>query len=252
MTVVSSQYLEDRGLTNVADALNEQPGFRGSITPNGSQGSFGQGVNFVNGYGLGSNRTLTLVNGRRFVSSNPNTLFNQGSQGTQVDLNVINSLLVDRVETISIGGAPVYGSDAIAGTVNVILKDRYKGVNLQGVTGVSDYRDGFRYSLSGIAGSDFLDGRLNVTVAFQHDKQNGVLANDRDYLRANLGGATNPCPGPVSSSCSAANYIGNLNRPAGVSIANDGRVNTDFGLNASTTDGNPGTIQIRDVRISVQ
>ena len=66
---VTSAYIEDRGLTNVADALNEIPGFRGSVTPNGGQATFGQGVNFINTYGLGSNRTLTLLNGRRVVSS---------------------------------------------------------------------------------------------------------------------------------------------------------------------------------------
>ena len=123
---INQRYLQDRGLTNVADALNEIPGIRGSITPAGAQGSFGQGVNFVNVFGLGSNRTLTLVNGRRYVSSNVNTIFNQGSQGTQVDVNVIPTLLVSNIDVVSIGGAPVYGSDAIAGTINYILDTRLK------------------------------------------------------------------------------------------------------------------------------
>ncbi len=79
---VTSQYIEDRGLTNAADALNEIPGFRGSVTPAGSQASFGQGVNFINTFGLGSNRTLTLLNGRRVVSSNVTTIFGNASPGT--------------------------------------------------------------------------------------------------------------------------------------------------------------------------
>jgi hypothetical protein len=236
---VGSQYVEDRNLTNIADALNEQPGFRNSITPNGAQNSFGQGVNFANGYGLGSNRTLTLINGRRFVTSNPNTLFNQGSQGTQVDLNTINTLLVDHTETISIGGAPVYGSDAIAGTLNVILRDRYKGVNLLGLTGITEQGDGFRYTIAGVAGADFFDGRLNITVAYQRDKQEGILFNARGFLRANLGGATNP-----TTAAAAA-----LGRAPGITALNDGRVNTGFGFNDSATDGFPGTIQVRDLSI---
>lgn len=122
------QYVDERNITNVADAVNNQPGVRGSITPNGAQGSFGQGVNFINLGNLGSNRTLTLLNGRRFVSSNPNTLFNQGSAGSQVDVNVVQTILLDHVETISITGATTYGSDAIAGTVNYILRDRYNPV----------------------------------------------------------------------------------------------------------------------------
>lgn len=236
---IGRQYIEERNLTNVADVLNELPGFRGSVTPNGAQGSFGQGVNFVNGYGLGSNRTLVLVNGRRFVTSNVATLFNQGSAGTQVDLNVINSLLTDRVDVVSIGGAPIYGSDAIAGTVNIILKDRYKGVDIRATAGVTERGDGFRYSIATLAGHDFADGRANLTLAYQHDRQNGILYNDRDFLRENLGGATNPTTAQAAA----------LGRAAGITVLNDGRVNTGFGFNDSPTDGFPGTVQVRDLSI---
>ena len=89
LAIVGADYLADRALTNVADALNELPGYRGSITPAGDQASFGQGVNFINLYGLGSNRTLTLVNGRRVVSSNVPSVLGNATPGTQVDLNVI-------------------------------------------------------------------------------------------------------------------------------------------------------------------
>ena len=95
---VDSEYIQDRNLTNVADALNEIPGFRGSVTPNGAQGSFGQGVNFINSFGLGSNRSLTLLNGRRVVSSNVVSVFGNAAPGTQVDLNVIPTILADRID----------------------------------------------------------------------------------------------------------------------------------------------------------
>lgn len=239
IVTIGSQYLEERNLTNVADALNNQPGFRGSVTPNGAQGSFGQGVNFVNALGLGSNRTLTLINGRRFVTSNVTTLFGQGSQGTQVDLNVINTLLVDHVDNISIGGAPVYGSDAIAGTVNIILRDRYNGVIATALSGVTEQGDGFRYNLSLVAGTNFAGGRGNVTIAYSRDRQDGILYNDRDFLRQNLGNATNP-----TSAQAAA-----LGRAAGITYLNDGRVNTGIGFNDSTTDGFPGTVLARDLSI---
>lgn len=104
-TVVSSEYLDARGLTNVADALNEIPGFGVGVNPDGGQSSFGVGQNFVNRFGLGSARTLTLVNGRRFVSTNAPSIFGN-TPGLQVDLNVIPSELVDRIENIAIGGAP--------------------------------------------------------------------------------------------------------------------------------------------------
>ncbi|MET3437094.1 Plug domain-containing protein [Sphingomonas sp. 1185] len=104
IVTVGSDYLEARNLTNVADALNEIPGFRGSVTPNGTQGSFGQGVNFANAYNLGSNRTLTLVNGRRVVTSNVASVFGNASGGTQVDLNILPTIVIDSVDRVGIGG----------------------------------------------------------------------------------------------------------------------------------------------------
>ncbi|KQM22454.1 hypothetical protein ASE73_14575 [Sphingomonas sp. Leaf24] len=92
ITTFSSAQLRERNFTNVADALNELPGVRGSVTPQGGQG-FGQGTNFINIFSLGSNRTLTLYNGRRFVSSNVATIFTNAAAGTQVDTNIIPSIL---------------------------------------------------------------------------------------------------------------------------------------------------------------
>ena len=94
-------------------------------------------------YGLGSQRTLTLVNGRRFVSGNTSSADNTasngavGGPGTQVDMNVIPTKLIDHVEVISVGGAPVYGADAIAGAVNIILKKDYQGLDVDGQVGAT-------------------------------------------------------------------------------------------------------------------
>lgn len=229
------QYLDDRGFTNVADAINTTPGVRGSITPNGAQGSFGQGVNFINFFNLGSNRTLTLVDGKRFVSSNPNTLFGQGTQGSQVDVNTIQSILVDHVDQVSIGGATVYGSDAIGGTANYILRERFNGFEANVLSGISEQGDAFRYNAAFLAGHDFMGGRLNVTVAYTRDRQDGLLANARDFYRANVGNS----PQPTSAAAAAA----------GLTNTTDGRVNTGYGYNNSATDGNPGTLLYRDESI---
>ncbi|PTS89807.1 TonB-dependent receptor [Sphingomonas sp. HMWF008] len=232
---VSREYVDDRGITNIADALNEFPGFRSSVTPNGAQGSYGQGVNFVNGFGLGSNRTLTLVNGRRFVTSNTPSLFGGAAAGTQVDLNNIPTILIDRVDVVSIGGAPIYGSDAIAGTVNLILKNRYKGVMVQANSGVSGQGDNFRYNASILGGWDFAGGRGNITVSYSRDDVKGVGYNQRDFLRQNLGNVTNPTPAQATS-LRGANFL----------AANDGRIDSSIGYNASATDGFPGTVVVRD------
>ncbi|HYJ30661.1 MAG TPA: TonB-dependent receptor [Allosphingosinicella sp.] len=236
-TTLDRRQVDERNITNVADALNELPGFRGSVTPAGAQGSFGQGVNFVNNYGMGSNRTLTLINGRRFVSSNVVTLFNQGTQGTQVDLNIVPVILLERIDTVSTGGAPVYGSDAISGTVNIILRSQYEGLELNALSGITEEGDAFRANVSVLGGWNFGE-RANLTVALSHDQIDGLLYNDRDFLRRNLGNATNP------TSALAATV-----RPGGPTVANDGRVNPLIGFNNSTTDLNPGLVLIRNVRI---
>jgi len=237
-TTVDRRQIDERNFANAADALNELPGFRGSVTPAGAQGSFGQGVNFVNNYGLGSNRTLALVNGRRYVSSNVATLFNQGSAGTQVDLNVVPTILIDRIDTLSVGGAPVYGSDAISGTVNIIERTQFKGLEVRAISGITEQGDNFRYTFEVLAGANFLGDRLNLTFAASHDHVGGVSYNERDFLAANTGSVTNP-------SLAQATGLGRGN----IGPDADLRLNPGIGFNNTTTDLFPGTILARNVAI---
>lgn len=184
--VIDSAQIESRGFETLGQALNEQPSFGvpGASPVGAAQGgSFGSGQSFVNFLGLGDQRTLTLVNGRRFVSSNTSSIFGPTAAGTQVDLNAINTKLVDRIETIAIGGAPIYGSDAIAGTVNVILKRDFDGLDLDAQYGISSRGDAPNYRLRGVAGRNFLDGRLNVTLSGEMNIGKGLLFNDRALLR---------------------------------------------------------------------
>jgi outer membrane receptor protein involved in Fe transport len=237
--VVSSQYLEARGLTNVADALNEIPSFGVGVTPEGGQSSFGVGQNFVNRFGLGTARTLTLVNGRRFVSSNAPSIFGPAAPGLQVDLNVIPSIMIDRVENIAIGGAAAYGSDAIAGTVNIILRNNFDGVEVRGLGGISDKADAARYNLSALAGKNFgADDRGNIAVALSYDETRGTLSTSRERYRQALVFNPNPLAGSA-----AANF------PVGRSPENDGRVNTSVPFNTGNADGIPNSVLIRNSRI---
>ena len=126
------------------------------------------------------------MNGRRFVSSNTASIFGPTAAGTQVDLNTINTKLVDRVETIAIGGAPIYGSDAIAGTVNVILKRDYEGIDLDAQMGISNRGDARNYRIRALAGHNFLDGRANLTASAEFNKGEGLLYNDRKITRQAL------------------------------------------------------------------
>lgn len=230
-------YLEDRGITNLADALRESPGVRGSTTPNGLQAPFGQGMNFTNLYGLGVNRTLTLINGRRSVSSSAPALTN-ATPGTPVDLNIIPTILIDRVDRVSVGGAPVYGTDAIAGTINVILRRRMHGLDVSATSGISSEGDNARYNLSAAGGADFAGGRGNFTAAVSYDHSDGVLSNARSVYRASVFNVTNP-------TSALAATLG----PAGRTAATDGRVNPEIGFNNTAADGFPGTIIASNVSI---
>lgn len=197
---IDSAYIENRNFINIADALNDLPQIRGSATPDGAQGAFGQGVNFINNFGLGTNRTLTLVNGRRLVSSNTPSLFGPAPPGLQVDLNVIPTALVKQVDIASTAGAPVYGSDAIAGTVNIILDDQYEGLNLISTASITEEGDGFAYRFEGAYGTSFADDRGHIQVSSFYTQTDGILQSARqDFLdeietqnNTILGGRINP------------------------------------------------------------
>jgi outer membrane receptor protein involved in Fe transport len=182
------------------------------------------------------------------VSSNVTSVFANASPGTQVDLNAMPAILVHRVELITASGAPVYGTDAIAGTVNVILKRKIEGLETRATAGLSDRGDNFRWNLSAAGGARFAGGRGHVTAAVGYDRLGGVLANQREFYRPNLASLPNPCTVVQAGVCSAINLISALG-PAGRTPANDGRVNSAIGFNNSAADGFPPTVLVRDVRV---
>lgn len=210
-TVVGKEYIAERGITNIADALNEIPGFGTGATPEGAQGGFGVGVNFVNRFGLGTNRTLTVVNGRRFVSSNPPTLFGPAAPGSQVDLNAIPTAMIERVENLAIGGSPTYGSDAVAGVVNVILRKNFEGVEFGTTFGATEQGDNHRLNLTAVTGSNFgPEDRGNVVFALSYDKADGVLQTERERTRNQYFFAPNPAnTGPADGT---PDNVLNINR----------------------------------------
>lgn len=237
-TVVGQEYLQERGITNVADALNEIPGFGAGVTPEGGQSSFGVGVNFVNRFGLGSNRTLTLINGRRFVSSNPPSIFGPGAPGIQVDLNVVPTSMVERVENLAVGGAPTYGADAIAGVVNLILKQDYEGTEIGGNFGITGQGDNQRINGYALWGMNFGENsRGNITINVSYDTVDGVLQTERDYFNQGYFFSTNPL-----ASTMAAVFPGRT-------PANDGRYNPNVPFNTSGTDGIPNSVLITNRHI---
>jgi outer membrane receptor protein involved in Fe transport len=184
--IVSGQVAIDKGLTNIGDELDQLPGFGPGNNNTGQQSGAQVGEQFVNLYGLGAQRTLVLVDGRRFVSGNapvPAGAFGGAPPGQEVDLNNIPLELIDHVEVVSVGGAPIYGADAIAGTVNIILKKNYQGLELEGQYGQTRYNDGKTYAARAIAGTNFLDDKGNIVVTAEYSQQDGLtLANRPDTL----------------------------------------------------------------------
>mgnify|MGYP001997254544 CR=1 FL=1 len=190
IAAIGEEELETRGFTNVSDALNEVPGFGTPVSSAGGQAGFSVGQNFVNLFGIGSQRTLTLVNGRRFVSSNTASNFGGASAGLQVDLNVIPVSLVDRIDVLAVKGATTYGSDAVAGTVNLVLKDDFEGLEATAQYGIFEEGYGESYSASVTAGGNFADGRGNIAVNVEYNRQEGVLLLDTPYGQNDLFVAT--------------------------------------------------------------
>jgi len=171
-TVIGDVELRQGQRPNLQQVLNDSPQFRPTTTPQVSVGNTSSGSAPVDLRGLGAGRTLTLINGRRFVGNN--------------NLNYLPIGLVDRIEVVTGGASAAYGSDAIAGVVNLILKDQVKGVTIGAQSGISSRGDGHRYGGDITAGTSFADGRGQIMFS-------GEYVNDRSIKdrnsRAQLGSA---------------------------------------------------------------
>jgi len=182
--IVGQEVLQERGFTNIADALNQVPGFGAGIDGVTTGSGLNIGQEFVDLFDLGTQRTLVVVNGRRFVPGNPLNGDPIGRlEGSQVDLNNFAPAMVERIEVLSIGGAPIYGADAIAGTVNIILRDDFEGVDAQFQYGNRVNPGGIpNYTVTGVFGANTPDGRGNVTASIQFEDQAGAVANEFDFF----------------------------------------------------------------------
>lgn len=170
---VTADDIQLSGEFSIADVVNDIPALLSSITSEQSI-DFGvaDGRNTLNLRGLGSNRTLVLVDGRRHVG---------GVQGSAaVDVGSIPMRLVERVEVLTGGASAVYGADAVTGVVNFILKDRYEGFGVDASYGISADGDGNQLALSGIWGTNFANDRGNFVVSVDYRVDDGLKVTDRE------------------------------------------------------------------------
>ncbi|HEX8447827.1 MAG TPA: TonB-dependent receptor [Sphingomonas sp.] len=174
VAVVGSEQIQAQGITNTQDLLQKLPqvGIPGISRTNSNFATSGNGIATVNLRNLGDSRTLVLVNGRRFVP---------GVAGTSiVDVNNIPADFVDRIEVVTGGASAIYGSDAIAGVVNYVLKKKMEGIVARGQYGISDRGDSANYTGSITGGTSFgPDGRGSVIANFTYANDLGLLSRNR-------------------------------------------------------------------------
>lgn len=202
VTQVTAADITTAGVTRVEDLTNQLPQVFAAQGSNVSNGASGTAQ--VNLRGLGANRTLVLIDGRRMPYGSPNS--------PAADLNTIPGALVERVEVLTGGASAVYGSDAISGVVNFIMKDDFEGFRVdgqygfhqhhnnsddgylrqviaaRGTTNPSQYSlpdsnvvDGYSKELSLIFGSSSPDGKGNVTAYASYRVNDAILQKNRDY-----------------------------------------------------------------------
>lgn len=232
ITVLSSEEITQTGTTRVEDLVNSLPQVFAGQGSNVSNGATGTAT--LNLRGLGSERTLVLVNGRRLVPGDPTT--------SAADINVIPAALIKRVDVLTGGASSVYGADAVAGVVNFVMDTDFEGFKLDTQYSVynhnnrnnSTYTDpldarGFGYprgmSTDGgtfdatlAFGSSFDDGRGRATAYVGYRKINAVVQANRDYSACALSGRTKA---QVDANGQLYNCGGSATSPTGTLFAYD-------------------------------
>jgi outer membrane receptor protein involved in Fe transport len=177
IVTVEAEKLENVSTVGIESVLNKLPQFK----PAGTQFVAGDvqasafnnpGISSLNLRGLGANRNLVLVDGRRAQPANATLT---------VDVNSIPAAAIESVEIISGGASAVYGADAIAGVVNFRLKRDFQGFVVDAKSGITQDGDGSETRISALVGGNFNEGRSNVIAGIEFAKREAVLQADRDF-----------------------------------------------------------------------
>jgi outer membrane receptor protein involved in Fe transport len=186
VTVVSADQLQKAAPRSVTDALLQLPNFKGSVSvqSQGTGTTSSNGAAYLNLRGLGTQRTLVLVDGRRFVPA---------SSAGSVDVALIPEALIQRVDVVTGGASAAYGSDAVAGVVNFVLDTHFKGFKGTVQGGLSDRADNANYKINGAWGGSFVDDRFHLVASGEHFSSDGVkAAQARDWVNDAIHNITNP------------------------------------------------------------
>jgi outer membrane receptor protein involved in Fe transport len=181
VTSVAATELLQQGDINLGDALNDLPSLRSTYSQGNSTRFIGTaGLNLLDLRGLGVERTLVMVNGRRHVTASPGDYL--------VDTNTIPSELIERVDVVTGGNSSIYGSDAVAGVVNFVTMRDYEGLSFRGQAGTSERGDRDSEFFSVTYGTNFAEDRGNVAIALEYGNQDALYFNQRDGLTGAFSG----------------------------------------------------------------
>lgn len=172
VAVIGAEEIALKGAVNVEEFLYELPQVIPSLA--GNSNNPGDGAALIDLRGLGPARTLVLVNGRRWVSYDVTQL---------VDLNTIPANLVERTEVLTGGRSAVYGSDAISGVVNFVLKRDFQGLDVDTSYRITERGDGGTFSTSVAMGGNFAEGRGNATVYANYTNRQAIFQGQREFSR---------------------------------------------------------------------
>ncbi len=218
IVTVGQDDIQATGVTTLDTLLNEMPQFVPAINMTSNNPSNGGQAN-ISLRGLGTNRTLVLMNGRRIVPSN--------NDGT-VDINLIPAQLVGSIEVITGGASATYGSDALAGVTNFILRD-IEGFEASVSYGITDRDDGETTSISLAAGGAFDDGRGNASMMLSYNDRGFMYNASRPFAAISGPSGASPLGNTIFDT-------NNLPTLASVQAAVPGSVQGDtFGFNQNGT-----------------
>jgi outer membrane receptor protein involved in Fe transport len=173
IVTVSGETLAEIGTATIETYLNALPMLQPGLTKTNNNPT-GGGAAFLNLRDLGTARGLTLVDGRRIVP---------GSSGGAVDVSVLPSAIIERVEVITGGASAVYGADAVSGVVNFLLRDEFEGLQFSGQYGKSAESDGLEYNINVLAGAEIQNGRGHVTFAASYTNREEIYQSAREFSK---------------------------------------------------------------------
>jgi iron complex outermembrane recepter protein len=177
LQIISAQEIAASGAVTLQDLLLKNPALGSLPTFSRTNSNFdnlNSGVAVIDLRNLGEERTLVLVNGKRFVSGVPGS--------SSVDLNSIPTDFIERIEILTGGSSSAYGSDAVAGVINFILKKDFEGLSIDASVGQSDRGDDKKQKVGITWGANATGGKGNVMLHFGHSKQGVVFSKDRSGL----------------------------------------------------------------------